>query len=114
MTIDTDNFQDLISFQVRATEPQIILDEVVEGEGALCGATFLDQAFQNYLENKLRRSKAKDKLKPWQEMHAFDRKRIMSIDWEKGLKRNYYAGGPGQHIDLGAQGKRRPELFLEP
>jgi hypothetical protein len=106
--------QGLISFQVRATEPQIVLDEVVEGEGALCGATFLVQAFQTYLEKKLRNSKVKDKLKPWQEMHTLDRKRIMSIHWEKGLKRDYYAGHPGRSIDLGAQGKRRPELFLEP
>ncbi|KAI1190202.1 hypothetical protein F5B17DRAFT_427689 [Nemania serpens] len=34
---------DLISFEVKATEPQLILKEVVEGEGALCGAIFLDE-----------------------------------------------------------------------
>ncbi|KAI0396996.1 hypothetical protein F5Y17DRAFT_471065 [Xylariaceae sp. FL0594] len=80
---------DLISFQVRATEPQLLIDEVVEGNGGLCGATFLDQAFEKYLE-------------------------IMTFAWERGIKRNYYAGAPGQRIDLGSQGNRRPVVSLEP
>ncbi|KAI1809249.1 hypothetical protein GGS20DRAFT_596836 [Poronia punctata] len=105
---------DLISFKVGAIKPRLLLDEVVEGEGGLCGATFLDQAFETYLEKKLRGFKVgKVSVTPWLEMHELDRQRIMNT-WEKGLKRSYYDGHPGLRIDLGTQGKLRPEVFLEP
>ncbi|KAI3325121.1 hypothetical protein HD806DRAFT_533717 [Xylariaceae sp. AK1471] len=106
---------DLISFRVHAIQPQIALEEIVEGEGALCGATFLDQAFLACLEKKLSKKKEKERsLKSWKQMHVLERNRIMDIVWEKGIKRKYYDGQPAQRIDLGAQGNRRPNLILEP
>ncbi|RYC57855.1 hypothetical protein CHU98_g8345 [Xylaria longipes] len=105
---------DLVSFRVKATQPQIILEEVVEGDGELCGATFLDQAFLARLEKKIRQKKRKDRnLKSWEQMHELERKRIIDIVWEKGIKRKYYDGQPGQRIDLGAQGNRRPDILLD-
>ncbi|KAI8950836.1 hypothetical protein F4801DRAFT_601851 [Xylaria longipes] len=105
---------DLVSFRVKATQPQIILEEVVEGDGELCGATFLDQAFLARLEKKIRQKKRKDRnLKSWEQMHELERKRIIDTVWEKGIKRKYYDGQPGQRIDLGAQGNRRPDVLLD-
>ncbi|KAI0457938.1 hypothetical protein F5B21DRAFT_512378 [Xylaria acuta] len=106
---------DLVSLRVKATQPQLVLEEVVEGEGALCGATFLDQAFLVCLEKKVQQKKQTDRnLKSWQQMHEEERKRIVDIVWEKGIKRNYYDGQPGHRIDLGAQGNRRPDVLLDP
>ncbi|KAI0490838.1 hypothetical protein F4859DRAFT_508633 [Xylaria cf. heliscus] len=106
--------QDLVSFRVKATQPQLVLEEVVEGEGGLCGATFLDQAFLACLEKKVQQKKWTDRnLKSWQQMHELERKRIIDIVWERGIKRKYYDGQPGQRIDLGAQGNRRPDVLLD-
>lgn len=46
-------------------------------------------------------------------MHELERKRIIDIVWEKGIKRKYFDGQPEQRIDLGAQGNRRPEIILD-
>ncbi|KAI0437685.1 hypothetical protein F4803DRAFT_537506 [Xylaria telfairii] len=104
---------DLVSFRVQATRPQLALEEVVEGQGALCGAAFLDQAFLACLERKLEQKKSKDRnLKSWKQMHELERKRIIDIVWEKGIKRKYFDGQPERRIDLGAQGNRRPDVLL--
>ncbi|KAJ2988293.1 hypothetical protein NUW58_g4053 [Xylaria curta] len=105
---------DLISFKVKSTRPELILEEAVEGEGGLCGATFLDQAFLVCLQKKIRRKKLQEKnLKSWQQMHELERKRITDALWERGIKRKYYNGQPEQRIDLGAQGNRRPYVVLD-
>ncbi|KAI0540237.1 hypothetical protein GGR58DRAFT_523015 [Xylaria digitata] len=105
---------DLISFRVKCIEPRLLLEEVVEGEGALCGATFLDQAFKSCLENKVRRMKRKKgNMKSWQQMHPEEKRRIMNTVWEKGIKRKYYDSHPGYRIDLGAHGTQRPHVFLD-
>ncbi|TGJ78313.1 hypothetical protein E0Z10_g10448 [Xylaria hypoxylon] len=104
---------DLISFRVKAIQPQLLLEEVVEGDGGLCGATFLDQAFLSCLEKKVRQEKSKLRsLQSWQQMHKEEQKRITNTVWEKGIKRKYYDGQPGYTIDLGAQGRRRPNILL--
>ncbi|KAI1114255.1 hypothetical protein F5Y14DRAFT_441321 [Nemania sp. NC0429] len=105
---------DLISFRVKSTQPHLRLEEAVEGEGALCGATFLDQAFLTYFEKKLKNDKKKNKrLREWQKMDKEDRKRIIDIEWEQRIKRKYYDGRQIQPIYLGAQGNRRPYIQLE-
>ncbi|KAI8626325.1 hypothetical protein F5Y19DRAFT_488376 [Xylariaceae sp. FL1651] len=104
---------DLVSFRVKTTKLQ--LEEVVEGEGGLCGATFLDQAFLTCIQEKLSKEKLANKsLKSWYQLHDLERKRILDIVWEKEIKRQYYPGQPGIIIDLGAQGNKRPKLKLEP
>ncbi|KAI0814498.1 hypothetical protein GGR55DRAFT_700775 [Xylaria sp. FL0064] len=104
---------DLISFRVKSAEPQLLLEEIVEGNGALCGATFLDQAFLTCLEQKMRQKKQSNKsTKSWQQLHQRERERITSTVWEKGIKRRYYDGQLGHRIDLGAQGTRRLDVWL--
>ncbi|KAI1283544.1 hypothetical protein F5Y07DRAFT_394448 [Xylaria sp. FL0933] len=104
---------DLISFRAKSVQPELVLEEVVEGEGALCGATFLDQAFLKCIEKKIRQRKSKDKnLRSWQQLHELERERIVDIEWEKYLKRDYYDGHSDHVIDLGAQGSRRPQVRL--
>ncbi|KAF2973206.1 hypothetical protein GQX73_g304 [Xylaria multiplex] len=105
---------DLISFRVKSIKPRLLLEEVVEGEGALCGATFLDQAFLSCLEKKVRQMKQNERnMKSWQQMHPEEKRRIMNTVWEKGIKRKYYDGHSGYRIDLGAHGTRRPHVFLD-
>ncbi|TRX96234.1 hypothetical protein FHL15_002958 [Xylaria flabelliformis] len=106
---------DLFSFKVKNARPQLVLEEIVEGEGGLCGATFLDQAFLKCLKEKVQQKKSTDvRLKSWEQMDELEQKRILNNVWEKGIKRKYYAGLPGQRIDLGIQGNRRPDIMLEP
>ncbi|KAI0914156.1 hypothetical protein F4823DRAFT_638239 [Ustulina deusta] len=105
---------DLISFRVKSIKPQPTLEEVVEGEGALCGATFLDQAFLDCLQERLQQQKRnKKQFQSWQQLHERERKRIVDTVWERGIKRKYYDGQPGHRIDLGAQGNRRPDILLD-
>ncbi|KAI0431929.1 hypothetical protein F5Y09DRAFT_354444 [Xylaria sp. FL1042] len=104
---------DLISFRVRSTKPKLVLEEIVEGNGALCGATFLDQAFLACIERNIGQKKQDNKsTKSWQQLHKRERDRIVNNVWEKGIKRRYYDGQLGHRIDLGAQGNRRPDVYL--
>ncbi|KAI0550830.1 hypothetical protein F4679DRAFT_594438 [Xylaria curta] len=106
---------DLVSFKVKTVRPQLVLEEIVEGEGGLCGATFLDKKFSDCLKEKVQQKKSTDtRLKSWEQMHKLEQKRIMDNVWEKGIKRKYYPGLPGQRIDLGIQGNRRPDIVLDP
>ena len=41
---------DLISYTVLALEPILELEEAAPGTGALCGSTFLNRRFEQYLE----------------------------------------------------------------
>jgi hypothetical protein len=87
--LNTDwHLQDLISFKVIATQPKLVLEEIVEGEGALCGATFLDQAFLTHLQKKLLKEKKAraGSLKSWVQMHELDRTRIRGMAWESEIK----------------------------
>ncbi|KAI1181192.1 hypothetical protein F4777DRAFT_592852 [Nemania sp. FL0916] len=106
---------DIISFRVKRTRPKLDLEEIVEGQGGLYGATFLDEAFLECIERKLgEKRKTSRTLKLWHQMHHIERQRIMGTVWEQEIKRQYHDGLLGQNIDLGAQGHRRPELQLDP
>ncbi|KAI0188709.1 hypothetical protein F4808DRAFT_467844 [Astrocystis sublimbata] len=105
---------DLVSFTVQAIHPRLVLEEVVEGEGALCGATFLDEAFRQCVQAKMNHQKSKDRtLKSWDQLHELEQKRILHLSWERGIKRNHCDGNEAQRIDLGTQGNRRPDVLLE-
>ncbi|KAJ3568034.1 hypothetical protein NPX13_g6558 [Xylaria arbuscula] len=105
---------DIFSFRVKSIQPQLALEEIVEGDGALCGGTFLDQAFLAFLIARIQRMKSKDKLiKTWKQLHSLEQRRIVNIVWEKGIKRKYCDGQSGRRIDLGAQGNRRPDIWME-
>ena len=44
---------DLISYKVLALKPKLKLVEAVPGNGHLCGSTFLNWKFQEFMEDKL-------------------------------------------------------------
>ncbi|KAK5627494.1 hypothetical protein RRF57_003209 [Xylaria bambusicola] len=105
---------DLISFRVKSMKPKLILEEVVEGTGGLCGATFLDEAFSACLKKKLKRMKFKNRKSPsWKELHQQERKRILSTVWEKGIKRNYSDGKRSQCIELNEREGQKVEVLLD-
>ncbi len=51
---------DLISYTVLALEPILELEEAAPGTGALCGSTFLNRRFEQYMENQCENNAAWD------------------------------------------------------
>lgn len=51
---------DLISYTVLALEPILQLEEAAPGTGALCGSTFLNRRFEQYMENRCKDNPAWD------------------------------------------------------
>ncbi len=51
---------DLISYTVLALEPILELEEAAPGTGALCGSTFLNRRFEQYLEHQCENNPAWD------------------------------------------------------
>jgi hypothetical protein len=72
--------QDLITYRVEGTRP-LKLVECVRGDGDLCGAIFLDQAFHKKVKSWV----SKDKWKTIDE----HRKNQLADDWERLLKRDF-------------------------
>ncbi|CAJ2507646.1 Uu.00g088320.m01.CDS01 [Anthostomella pinea] len=102
---------DITSFVVR--KENLELAEGVEGDGGLCGATFLDQAFLAGITKKISGAKYKSKkLKAWEKMHPTDRRRVLEF-WENETKRKYYDGAGRVRFDMGVLGNLRPELWME-
>ena len=71
--------QDLISFEIVSVKP-LRIKHCVKGDGGLCGATFVDQAFREMLEAAI----SKDK---WSKLSPEDVASMMDRDWENGIKR---------------------------
>ncbi|KAK4442181.1 hypothetical protein QBC34DRAFT_444370 [Podospora aff. communis PSN243] len=72
---------DIISYQVTQTKP-LRIKEVVEGEGRLSGAVFLDQAFRKYIIGKFGQEN-------WDRVDKDDRESFLQEKWEVNLKRKY-------------------------
>ncbi|ROW13226.1 hypothetical protein VPNG_04861 [Cytospora leucostoma] len=73
---------DLISYKVTKTQPMEV-EEVVKGEGALCGAIFVDERFEDLLELKL-------KLISEEALDLIDDDDIpemMDRHWENGIRK---------------------------
>lgn len=70
--------QDIISYIVMSTDPMTV-QEYVEGKGKMCGAIFIDEAFE-----KMLRSTLGDK---WKRLSATSKKTMMNNEWEHGIKR---------------------------
>ena len=45
---------DLISYTVKALKPRLEITEATTGTGSLCGSTFLNRRFEQYLKDRLR------------------------------------------------------------
>ncbi|OCL12175.1 actin-like ATPase domain-containing protein [Glonium stellatum] len=72
---------DIITYKVMGTDP-IMLKEIVEGKGRLCGAIFPDKEFENFMKMKVRG-------KTWQKLSQSSIKSMVNNEWEHGIKRNY-------------------------
>ncbi|KAJ2997102.1 hypothetical protein NUW58_g769 [Xylaria curta] len=76
---------DLISYEVNRVDP-IVLREAVEGTGGLCGAIFIDQAFEHMCCGRLGSRGIK--------LNKTCLKQIMKGEWEYGIKPQFRLGKP--------------------
>ncbi|KAK1783177.1 hypothetical protein QBC45DRAFT_466942 [Copromyces sp. CBS 386.78] len=72
---------DVISYSVTQTDPMVV-KESVKGEGGLCGAVFVDEAFVNMLKHKMQPKK-------WDMLSAETRQRLIHDEWEHGIKQRF-------------------------
>ncbi|KAI1654054.1 hypothetical protein F4813DRAFT_399429 [Daldinia decipiens] len=87
---------DCISYVVNSTEP-FELREIVEGDGALCGAVFLDQSFNMAMKKKVFEQEGQN----WDEFHQLEKEKIIGI-WECFTRGTYDAALDGTlSINLG-------------
>ncbi|TRX88275.1 hypothetical protein FHL15_010842 [Xylaria flabelliformis] len=91
---------DIISYKIDSLEP-IVVSECVEGDGALCGATFVDNAFENLLEQRVGRQ-------AWRHMDSSDIKKMMNNEkqWEHGIKKDFDGSQELYRIDIPKKSKR--------
>nr|XP_023901293.1 uncharacterized protein LOC112013142 [Quercus suber] len=71
------NVQDIISYTVLNVDP-VGLQECVEGQGALCGAVRIDEAFLSMVKANLGEPR-------WEKTSTEDRKIMMYNEWENGI-----------------------------
>ncbi|KAL1835623.1 hypothetical protein VTJ49DRAFT_6307 [Mycothermus thermophilus] len=69
---------DIISYEVINISPMAV-KECVQGQGGLCGAVFVDEAFVQILKKKFGQ-------KAWDKMEGRSRHRIIHDEWEHGIK----------------------------
>ncbi|KAI0858320.1 actin-like ATPase domain-containing protein [Xylaria cubensis] len=89
---------DIISYKVEKLEPMVV-SECVEGDGALCGATFVDSAFEALMEQRVGR-------KSWKCMEVSAIKKMMNNEWEHGIKKDFDGSQEKYCIDLPKRNKR--------
>ncbi|KAI1268069.1 hypothetical protein F5Y18DRAFT_442467 [Xylariaceae sp. FL1019] len=92
---------DIISYKVEKLDP-LVVSECVEGDGALCGATFLDEAFENFM-------KVRVGAQIWAVMDREAMKKMMSSEWEHGIKSEFNGKKLNYTIDVPKKGKRTQE-----
>ncbi|KAK6066839.1 hypothetical protein SCUP234_11895 [Seiridium cupressi] len=74
---------DIISYMVNENKP-LKVSECVEGDGDLCGGVILDQAFGDRLMKHVGKH-------AWKKITAKEKKKMMLIEWEWGIKTNFTA-----------------------
>ncbi|KAH8894353.1 actin-like ATPase domain-containing protein [Thozetella sp. PMI_491] len=97
---------DLISYTISQLKPTPVLDESAQGSGGLCGSSFLDREFDQWLRNHFRNSTK------WNDIFQAD---ALSW-WEKETKRNFKGDiaknysiptrGMADNIGLGIRGRK--------
>ncbi|RYP78704.1 hypothetical protein DL771_000371 [Monosporascus sp. 5C6A] len=70
---------DLVTYMVEETEP-FAVSEAVEGNGALYGATFVDQEFESLLKSQVG-------ARIWRSIPLHLSKKVMNDDWEHNIKK---------------------------
>ncbi|KAI0188952.1 hypothetical protein EV127DRAFT_512663 [Xylaria flabelliformis] len=94
---------DIISYKVDKLEPMIV-SECVEGEGALCGATFVDKAFESLVKHRAG-------YRAWKDMNTSAKRKMMNSEWEHGIKKDFDGSQEKYCIDL-PKGNKREQLNL--
>ncbi|KAI0547884.1 hypothetical protein F4679DRAFT_597111 [Xylaria curta] len=89
---------DIISYKVDKLEP-MIMSECVEGDGALCGATFVDKAFESLVERRVG-------YRAWKEMKTSEISKMINSEWEHGIKKDFDGSQDKYRIDLPKRNKR--------
>ncbi|KAM5380198.1 hypothetical protein ACJZ2D_003649 [Fusarium nematophilum] len=69
---------DLISYVVESTSP-FVVKECVKGDGALCGAVFLDEEFLKLIKSKIPAGS-------WSQVSKEEVKKFLNDGWEHGIK----------------------------
>ncbi|KAH6856361.1 hypothetical protein B0I37DRAFT_425624 [Chaetomium sp. MPI-CAGE-AT-0009] len=103
---------DLISYKVINAAPMVV-KECVQGQGGLCGAVFVDEAFLELLKQKFGET-------AWNKMEAQTRHRFLHDEWQHGIKptfdgreRTWSFNVPFECIDLNSmKGKALPKVKL--
>ncbi|KAJ2894215.1 uncharacterized protein MKZ38_007831 [Zalerion maritima] len=72
---------DLISYKVTSTSPTLTFEECVRGDGAMCGACFLDDNFLGLMKDKLKGN--------WNKLSAREKERLRVQCWEDGIKHKF-------------------------
>ncbi|KAI0973390.1 hypothetical protein F4678DRAFT_477857 [Xylaria arbuscula] len=94
---------DIISYKVNKLEP-LSVSECVEGEAALCGATFLDREFESLLKSVVGN-------KTWHKMKGVDIKRMMNNEWQHGIKTAFDGESDDYTVELPNHTNRMPLQF---
>ncbi|RYO89266.1 hypothetical protein DL766_000903 [Monosporascus sp. MC13-8B] len=91
---------DIISYMVVQSSP-LVIRECVEGDGALCGATFLDQDFQLFVKKKIPGG-----YKAWENTEPAAISKFLNSEWEHGIKCDFDGSDRTWILDLPKRGKR--------
>ncbi|KAI1735230.1 hypothetical protein F4680DRAFT_453138 [Xylaria scruposa] len=89
---------DIISYKIEKLEPMVV-SECVEGDGALCGATFVDTAFETHMKRRVG-------PKSWDDMEVSAVRKMMNNEWEHGIKKDFDGSQEKYCIDLPKKNKR--------
>ncbi|GAP89408.2 putative actin-like atpase domain-containing protein [Rosellinia necatrix] len=94
---------DIISYRVNKLEP-LSMSECVEGEGDLCGGTFLDNEFEKLLKTTVG-------MVAWSKMNGSDIRKVMNNEWEHGIKQAFDGDPDYYTVELPNRVRKAPLRF---
>ncbi|KAI1355987.1 hypothetical protein F5Y01DRAFT_301565 [Xylaria sp. FL0043] len=94
---------DIISYKINKFEP-LSVSECVEGEGSLCGGTFLDKEFESLLKGAMGEM-------TWNKMNGSDIRRMMNNEWEHGIKEAFNGEPDYYTVELPSRAHSAPLQF---
>ncbi|KAI0483735.1 hypothetical protein F4859DRAFT_529040 [Xylaria cf. heliscus] len=92
---------DVISYKINTVEPLSVSECV---EGALCGGTFLDKAFEALLKHSVGEVS-------WNKMTGSDIRRMMNSEWEHGIKKSFHGEPDYYTVELPDRVRSHPVPF---
>jgi hypothetical protein len=73
----------------------VVIKESVVGEGKMCGAIFVDQRFEEFIRGRL--------IKRWNKLRPDQIRKIMTNEWEFGIKRRFVDDNTVFNVQLPAE-----------